>query len=350
MKRAEAFAVVRRRGGTPRRGVTKQTGLLIVGGLGWPLLADGRPSNSLANAKAYGVPIVSEQQFLEWIGKAVPQEQAKTYTAQELASLSKLPKDVVEQIAIFGLIEPRAGHYGFRDLAAARQIAALLGSAIKLSVITRSLYEIRKWLPDSHLANLRLFPESSDTLLIEQMNGRTDETGQFLLPMASQQDNPDILFEQAQLAEDANDLATAERLYRRVMKLDPEDPAAPYNLGNLLHGNARAIEAEASYRAAINADPQFAEAWYNLADVLDEQGRADEAILCLQRAIDADPNYADAVFNLALFLQRLEKHALAAPWWRRYLELDGSSMWAARARRALKFCEIQLAGSSPTRP
>ena len=229
---------------------------------------------------------------------------------------------------------------------AARQIASLLGSAIKLSVITRSLYEIRKWLPGSHLANLRLFPESSDTLLIEQINGRTDETGQFLLPMASQQDNPDILFEQAQVAEEANDGATAERLYRRVMKLDPEDPAAPYNLGNLLRGNARVIEAEASYRSAIDADPQFAEAWYNLADILDEQGRADEAILCLQRAVDADPEYADAVFNLALFLQRLEKHAPAAQWWRRYLELDGSSLWAARARRALKFCEIQIAGSS----
>ena len=66
----------------------------------------------------------------------------------------------------------------------------------------------------------------------------------------------------------------------------------------------------------------------------------------VQRAIDADPNYADAVFNLALFLQRLEKHAPAAQWWRRYLELDGSSLWAARARRALKFCEIQIAGSS----
>ena len=338
--------MVRERGGTPRRGVTRQTGLLIVGGLGWPLLANGRPSNSLAHAKSYGVPIVSERQFLEWIGKAAPQDQAKTYTAEELASLSRLPAEVVEQIAIFGLIEPRAGHYGFRDLAAARQIATLLGSAIKLSVITRSLYEIRKWLPDSHLANLRLFPESSDTLLIEQMNGRTDETGQFLLPIPAQQDNPDILFEQAQAAEDANDAAAAERLYRRVMKLDPEDPAAPYNLGNLLRDNGRVIEAEASYRATIAADPEFVEAWYNLADMLDEQGRADEAILCLQRAIGADPSYADAVFNLALFLQRLEQHAQAAQWWRRYLELDSSSPWAARAKRALKFCEIQIAGSS----
>jgi BRCT domain type II-containing protein len=48
MKRADAFALVRKQGGRPREGVTKRTDVLIVGELGWPLLDDGRPSNSLA--------------------------------------------------------------------------------------------------------------------------------------------------------------------------------------------------------------------------------------------------------------------------------------------------------------
>src|SRR5262249_51014345 len=61
MKRAEAFEHVRRHGGTPRRGVTKSTSLLVVGELGWPLLGDGRPSNSLARAKSYGVAVASER-------------------------------------------------------------------------------------------------------------------------------------------------------------------------------------------------------------------------------------------------------------------------------------------------
>ena len=72
MTRAEAFAIVRGRGGTPSQTVTKRTNLLIVGELGWPLLDDGRPSNKLSRANAYGVPVVSERRFLEWIGKAVP--------------------------------------------------------------------------------------------------------------------------------------------------------------------------------------------------------------------------------------------------------------------------------------
>src|ERR1700730_15748769 len=51
MSRAEAFDVVRQRGGTPSPAVTKRTQVLIVGELGWPLLDDGRPSNKLSRAK-----------------------------------------------------------------------------------------------------------------------------------------------------------------------------------------------------------------------------------------------------------------------------------------------------------
>ena len=346
MKRAAAFALVRRCGGTPRLGVTKNTSVLVVGELGWPLLDDGRPSNSLAQARTYGVPIASERQFLAWTGKAGSMEQARTYTGDQLASLSRVPRDVVDQLAMFGLIEPVGGLYGFRDLAAARQVAALIASGTKLSAITRSLNDIRKWLPDAHLSKLRLFPESADSILIEQVQGRADRNGQFLLEVTAPDGDPDGLFEQAQAAEAAGDPAAAERIYRRLIKLDPTDPATSFNLGNLLRSLGRTVEAEASYRAATLADPEFGAAWYNLADVLDGQGRMKEAVSCLERALAADPNHADAVFNLALLLQRLDDYVQAATWWRRYLTLDGSSAWVGRAKRALKFCEIQIAGSS----
>lgn len=345
MKRSEAFALVRARGGTPREGVTRQTDILIVGELGWPLLDDGRPSNSLAQARAYAVPIASERQFLEWVGRSVPDEQAKSYSAAQLAALAKLPPEVVDQLAMFGLIEARDGQYGFRDLAAARQVAALLAAGTRLSAITRSLNDIRKWLPDAGLANLKLFPESSDRILVEQLSGRTDRKGQFILDVDAPSDDADALFARAQGAEEDAEWAEAERIYRRLMKTDPSDAAAPFNLGNVLRATGRGLEAETAYRAAVRADPDFAPAWYNLADMLDEQQRPDDAVDCLKRALDADPDYADAMFNLGLALQRLERYAEAATWWRRYLDLDRTSPWAARARRALKFCEIQLTAS-----
>jgi hypothetical protein len=250
MRRADAFALVRAHGGKPREGVTKQTDVLIVGELGWPLLDDGRPSNSLVRAKSYRVLIASERQFLQWLGTSALEEQAKTYTADQLASLSKSPKEIVEQLSIFGLIEACNGLYGFRDLAAARQVAGLLAAGTELSVITKSLHEIRKWLPDAGLSNLKLFPESSDRILVEQMNGHTDKTGQFALPVEKPADNSDAVFEDAQAAEERSDIATAERLYRRVMKMDPADPTAPFNLGNVLRSNGRNLEAETAYRVA----------------------------------------------------------------------------------------------------
>jgi tetratricopeptide (TPR) repeat protein len=343
MKRAEAFALVRQQGGTPREGVTKTTDILIVGELGWPLVDDGRPSNSLAQAKSYGVPVASERRFLEWLGKVAPEEQAKSYTAEQLSALTKVPTAILDQLAMFGLIEPKDARYGFRDLAAARQIAGLIASGVALSAITKSLHEIRKWLPDAQLSNLRLFPESSDRILIEQMQGRTERSGQFVLPVAPSGDDADALFAAAQAADDAGDPEIAERLYRRLVKVDAADADARFNLANLLRAAGRAVEAEAMYRDAIKASPSFAPAWYNLADALDDRGRTPEAIAALESALKADPDYADAVFNLALMLQKLERHADAAAQWRRYLKLDADSSWSARAKRALKFCEIQLA-------
>jgi tetratricopeptide (TPR) repeat protein len=342
MKRADAFARVREHGGKPREGVTRQTDVLVVGELGWPLLDDGRPSNSLAQARSYGVSVASERQFLQWLGRAIPEEESKTYSADQLATLSRLPQDVIDQLAMFGLIEGHGGTFGFRDLAAARQIAGLFAAGTPLSAITKSLSEIRKWLPDARLSNLRLFPESSDRILVEQMKGRTDNTGQFVLDVDSPEDDADAVFERAQTAEENGDPAGAEQLYRRATKMDPGDPSAPFNLGNVLRAAGRNLEAEAAYRAAVRVDPGFAQAWYNLADLLDDRHRTKEAVTCLIHALQADPDYADAMFNMALLLQRMERYADAAAAWRRYLDADGASPSAAHARRAMKYCEMQL--------
>jgi tetratricopeptide (TPR) repeat protein len=76
--------------------------------------------------------------------------------------------------------------------------------------------------------------------------------------------------------------------------------------------------------------------------MLDEQGRVEAAIECLRIALRVAPDYTDAMFNLALVLQRTNQYAEAAGYWRRYLASDYQSEWAARARRSLKFCEIQI--------
>jgi tetratricopeptide (TPR) repeat protein len=153
--------------------------------------------------------------------------------------------------------------------------------------------------------------------------------------------NPDDLFTNAQAAEEAGDIAEAERFYRILMKTDPTDASAAFNLGNMLRAHGRNVEAEAALRAATRIDPAFAEAWYNLGDLLDDQGQSEAAIECLRESLQVAPDYVDAMFNLALLLQRKNQCGEAAEYWRRYLAVDSQSEWATRARRSLKFCEMQ---------
>jgi hypothetical protein len=284
-------------------------------------------SNKLSRAGSYGIPVVSERRFLEWIGKAIPDSLHRTYSADQITTLSKLSSSTVEELVRFGLLNPRGGLFGFRDLASARQVSKLFAQGIALSEIIRSVKEVRHWLPESDLSNLRLYPAAHHTLEIVQPEGRTDKRGQFVLPVSAPEQNADALFEQAQAAEENGDLAEAECLF---------------NLGNMLRASGRKVEAEVALRAATRADPMFAEAWYNLSDLLDEQGRSEAAIDCLRRALHAAPDYADAMFNLALLLQRGGRHKEAAEYWRQYLANDAQSEWAARARRSLKFCEMQI--------
>ena len=166
--------------------------------------------------------------------------------------------------------------------------------------------------------------------------------GQFVLAVDDARDDPDELFDRAHAAEKIGDIAEAERLYQILMKSDPTDASAPFNLGNMLRAASRTVEAEAALRAVTRANPAFAEAWYNLADLLDDQGRSQAAIECLRKALLVAPDYIDATFNLALLLQRNGALTEAADYWRRYLARDRASEWAMRARRSLKFCEIQV--------
>jgi tetratricopeptide (TPR) repeat protein len=183
-----------------------------------------------------------------------------------------------------------------------------------------------------------------DLTTASRSNSLADVPIKFVFAVDECQHNPDAdnLFEQAQSAEEVGDIAEAERLYRILTKSDPTDASAPFNIGNMLRANGRNIEAEAALRDATRVDPTFAEAWYNLSDLLDEQGRSEAAIECLRNALRVAPDYADATFNLALLLQRKNQHAEAADHSRRYLASDRQSEWAARARRSLKFCEMQV--------
>jgi tetratricopeptide (TPR) repeat protein len=159
-----------------------------------------------------------------------------------------------------------------------------------------------------------------------------------VLAVDEHQHNPDEIFALAVAADETGDVGEAERLYRIVTKGDPRDAAAPFNLGNMLRACGRKAEAEAALRAATRLDPSFAEAWYNLSDLLDEQGRTEPpsnayARRCLSRlTISTQCSTWPCCCNEKINTRRPPTIGAA----------DAKSEWAARARRSLKFCEMQV--------
>jgi Flp pilus assembly protein TadD len=127
------------------------------------------------------------------------------------------------------------------------------------------------------------------------------------------------------LAEQPGRLAEAEAAYRRAIELDPNDAAAYNNLGALLAEQpSHLAEAEAAYRRAIELNPNYAAAYYNLGVLLAEQpSRLAEAEAAYRRTIQLNPNYAAAYYNLGVLLaEQPDRLAEAEAAYRRAIELN----------------------------
>ena len=92
----------------------------------------------------------------------------------------------------------------------------------------------------------------------------------------------------------AGEHAAAERLYRQVLRLDPDSYDAHLNLG-VLYGLAdRNPEAAAALERAIGIDPDRADAYALLTIAYIKTGRAEEGLRQLEQALRIDPDHPRA--------------------------------------------------------
>ena len=118
----------------------------------------------------------------------------------------------------------------------------------------------------------------------------------------------------------AGRLPQAEKIYKQVLKAEPNNSAAYNNLGVALKNQDRLDEAITCYRRAQKIKPDYAEAINNLGNALKEQEKLDQALVCFRRAVELRPDYADARNSLGAVLNEQGHADEAIECYRRALE------------------------------
>lgn len=115
-------------------------------------------------------------------------------------------------------------------------------------------------------------------------------------------------------------LAEAERLYRRILDVEPGHPDALHLLGLIAHGVGQHESALRLIREATEVRPDVALYHSSLGTVFQGLGRLDEALAAYRRALALEPSYPEALCNLGLALQEAGQPEEAVAAYRQALE------------------------------
>lgn len=131
--------------------------------------------------------------------------------------------------------------------------------------------------------------------------------------------------DQGVAAQKAGRTEEAERLYQEVLKSDPDNKLANFNLGVSAHIAGRMEEAEILYNNSLEADPDFLPALFNLAILQEGTGRNEEAEATYRRILEDYPDNGPVHLNLGFLLtQKLNRPEDGRAEFARAVELDES--------------------------
>lgn len=171
-------------------------------------------------------------------------------------------------------------------------------------------------------------------------------------------DDPAVALLLGALAEEDADWSVAEKIYRAILRTDPDDLDARRMLAGVVILLGRLDQADEEAQTVLARDPKDAVAWFVRGRVAYRQDRWDEALAYFDKSIAADPTYplphcgkgwvyeqqdklddakksyeaavaADPKMplphrDLAELLEELSDFGVAAKHYRQYLELGGA--------------------------
>ena len=96
----------------------------------------------------------------------------------------------------------------------------------------------------------------------------------------------------------AGNLKEAEYIYREILRIQPSNAGAYYELGNVLQDKGWLDDALICYKEAIQLNPMFSESYNDLGNVFRKKGQFDEAIIYYRKAVELVPNFFGSYYNL----------------------------------------------------
>ena len=141
--------------------------------------------------------------------------------------------------------------------------------------------------------------------------------------------NPDAVYNLGNVFKDAERLDDAISCYEKALRLRAEYPEALNNLGMCLKEVDRYEHAEIVLKRAVSMQPGLAGAWLNLGNTLKEQEKFEESIASYRKAIEMKPNFAGAWLNLGNTLKEQEKFEESIASYRKAIEVkpDFADAW-----------------------
>jgi tetratricopeptide (TPR) repeat protein len=283
------------------------------------------------------------------------------FTRSEVARLLSFTSARLSSLDRAGVVSPsgrRRGRraYTFTDLIALRAAQALLDEKVRLRDVTRAVDALRKSLPQvtRPLVELRIASDGRKVVVYTEDGPFDPTTGQMVINFDVETLREDVVrvlrpnagrdrartayelyLQASQLDEDPNTMDDAEKLYERVIALDPWLAIAYTNMGNIRFRRHDVDGARDLYQRALEIDPRQPEAQYNLGYVTLERGDPEAAIGLFRGAIESDPKFADAYFNIAMAYEQLGQARQARSYWKHYVDLEPHGAWAEIARRHL---------------
>jgi len=122
-----------------------------------------------------------------------------------------------------------------------------------------------------------------------------------------------------------NKLNDAERLYKKIIKSNPNHFESNFFLGSLFAQKKNFLEAKRFLRKSIKINPNNTNAFHNLGIVFYELGDYKQGVICSQKAIQIQPNHSEAINNLGNLYKELRELRKSKTCFEKAIEIDSNN-------------------------